>query len=232
MKKYILTETTKEWFGVTLYQIKAVRQFGNVEEGDLGGWVEKEENLSHAGDAWIYGNARVFGNARVYGDARISGNARVYGNALVYGNAEVSGNARVYGNAEVSDNARVSVDARVYGNALVYGNAEVSDNARVYGDARISGNARVYGDALVESMKHVVWFSSVGSENGTLTAYTTKTREIEVTRGCFKGTIDHFESAVKDTHSDNRYAKEYLALIQYIRLRFRDISVKEGSAIS
>jgi hypothetical protein len=38
-KKYILTETTKEWNGVTLHQIKAVRdipEYG-VKVGDLGG---------------------------------------------------------------------------------------------------------------------------------------------------------------------------------------------------
>ena len=44
MKKFILTETTKGFFGITLYQIKAVRSFGDVDEGELGGWVEKKEN--------------------------------------------------------------------------------------------------------------------------------------------------------------------------------------------
>lgn len=89
MKKYELTSETKVFLGKTLYRIKALVQFGNVNAGDLGGWIEKEENLSQYGNAWVYGNAVV------------SGNARVYGNAWVYGNAEVSGNARVSGNAEV-----------------------------------------------------------------------------------------------------------------------------------
>lgn len=31
-----------------------------MEEGDLGGFVERDENLSHDGNAWVYGNARVF----------------------------------------------------------------------------------------------------------------------------------------------------------------------------
>lgn len=89
MKKYELTSETKVFLGKTLYRIKALVQFGNVNAGDLGGWIEKEENLSQYGNAWVSGNAEV------------SGNARVYGNAVVYGNAEVSGNARVSGNAEV-----------------------------------------------------------------------------------------------------------------------------------
>ena len=95
MKKYELTSETKVFLGKTLYRIKALVQFGNVNAGDLGGWIEKEENLSQSGNAWVYGDARVSGNAEV------SGNARVSGDASVYGDAEVYGNARVYGNAEV-----------------------------------------------------------------------------------------------------------------------------------
>ena len=89
MKKYELTEETFTVFGKTLYRIRAVRDFGSVKTGEFGGYIEKEENLSHFGNAWIYGDAWV------YGDARVSGNA------WIYGDARVSGNARVYGNAEV-----------------------------------------------------------------------------------------------------------------------------------
>ena len=83
MKKYELTSETKVFLGKTLYRIKALVQFGNVNAGDLGGWIEKEENLSQSGNAWVYGDARVSGNAEVSGNARVSGDARVYGNAEV-----------------------------------------------------------------------------------------------------------------------------------------------------
>ena len=95
MKKYELTEETVTVYGKTLYRIRAVRDFGSVKTGEFGGYIEKEENLSHFGDAWVYGDARVFDNARV------SENAWVYGDARVFDNARVSGNAWVYGNAEV-----------------------------------------------------------------------------------------------------------------------------------
>ena len=101
MKKFELTTNSKMHLGKKLFQIKALISFGNVEEGDLGGYIEKEDNLSQYGDAEVYGNAWVSGDARVYGDAEVSGNARVYGDA------EVSGDAEVYGDAEVSGNARV-----------------------------------------------------------------------------------------------------------------------------
>ena len=84
MKKYELTEETFTVFGKTLYRIRAVRDFGSVKTGEFGGYIEKEENLSHFGNAWVSGNAWISGNAKVYGDARVSGNARVFGNAEVF----------------------------------------------------------------------------------------------------------------------------------------------------
>ena len=102
-KKYELTDEKIEVFGRTLYRIRALRDIPAIEvkAGDLGGFIEKEENLSHDDNAWVCGNAEVYGDARVYGNARVYGDARVCGNAEVYGNARVCGNARVYGNAEV-----------------------------------------------------------------------------------------------------------------------------------
>jgi hypothetical protein len=99
MNKYELTSESKNVHGRTLYRIRALKDFGNVKQGDLGGWIEKESNLSQDGDCWVSDNARVSGKARVYGNAEVYGSAWVYGNARVYGNAEVYGNARVYGEA-------------------------------------------------------------------------------------------------------------------------------------
>ena len=93
MKKYELTTNTKMLFGRKLFQIKALVSFGDVTAGDLGGYIEKEENLSHDGDAWVYDRALIFGDAKVSGDARVYGDAQVYGDALVSGDARVSGNA-------------------------------------------------------------------------------------------------------------------------------------------
>lgn len=82
MKKFELTdEFVTNVFGHKLFRIKALVAFGNVEKGELGGFIEKEDNLSHDGNAWVYGNAQVYGNAWVYGDAQVSGDARVSGDA-------------------------------------------------------------------------------------------------------------------------------------------------------
>ena len=121
--KYKLTKNKKTIGDVTVYQIEALKDFLNVKKGDLGGWIEKESNLSQQGDCWVSCRARVYDNAIV------SDNAWVFGNAQVSGCAWVSGNARVFGNARVSGNVMVYGDAWVSGNARVYGRAMVCDNA-------------------------------------------------------------------------------------------------------
>ena len=112
-KKYELTNEMIKVNGVVLHRIKALGDFSDVKAGDLGGWVESDDNLSHNGNAWVSGDARVSGNAEVYGDAWVSGNAWVFGDARVSGNAWVSENARVSGNAEVFGNAWVFGDAHI-----------------------------------------------------------------------------------------------------------------------
>ena len=88
MKKFELTSEFVTFLGKKLFRIKALISFGNVEEGELGGYVEKEENLSNDGNAWVYGNAKVYGDAEVYGNTRVSGDAEVYSNARVSGDAD------------------------------------------------------------------------------------------------------------------------------------------------
>ena len=64
MKKFeLISEFVTNVFGKKLFRIKALVSFGDVSAGELGGFVEKEENLSNNGNAWVSGNARVSGNA-------------------------------------------------------------------------------------------------------------------------------------------------------------------------
>ena len=189
MKKYELTSETKVFLGKTLYRIKALVQFGNVNAGDLGGWIEKEENLSQSGNAWVSGDASVYGNAEVSGDASVSGNA------WVYGNAEVSGDARVYGNARVSG------------------------DARVYGDAEVYGNARVYGNAEVCKIGAVFWIGAIGSRNRTTTFFRCKDGKIYVSCGCFLGDLEEFSDKVKQTHGDNEHGRVYMLAIEMAKAR-------------
>ena len=95
MKKFELTtEFITNALGKKLFRIKALVEFGSVKAGELGGYAEKEENISQDGNAWVSDDACV------YGDAKVFGNAWVYGDACVYGDAKVSDNAEVSGDAD------------------------------------------------------------------------------------------------------------------------------------
>ena len=86
-KKFEFTEETKTTSrGVTVKRIVALRDFGDVKVGDKGGFLEKEENLSHDNDCWVYDEAQVYGEARVYDEARVYGEARVTTVVKTFGN--------------------------------------------------------------------------------------------------------------------------------------------------
>ncbi len=207
--KYKLTDETITFAGVKLHRIQALIDFANVKAGDLGGYVEKSQNLSQDGDAWVSGNAQVYGDAQVSGHAQVYGDAWVSGNARVYGDAWVSGHAQVYGNA------RVYGDAWVSGNAQVYGDAWVSGHAQVYGDAQVSGNARVYGHTKIESSCD---FTCVGPIGSRLSYTTYLPKQDIIFCGCFSGSLSEFEAAVLKTHpAESQHRKDYLALISFFK---------------
>ena len=135
-------------FGVKLFQIKCTKSFKYAKEGDLGGYVEKDENLDQESDAWVSGDAQVYGDAWVYGDAR------------------------------------------------VYGNAEIDNNNKHCG------------------------FDCFGSANRHTHAYLTKENKVEITCGCFHGSIEEFEKRVEETHSGTIYEKQYKAIIDVIKIKF------------
>ena len=202
MKKFELTtEFITNAAGKKLFRIKALVEFGDVKAGELGGYVEKEGNVSQDGNAWVYEDAAVYGDARVYEDAA------VYGDAKVYGDARVSGDAQVYGYAEVS------------GNAWVYGYAEVSGNAWVSGDAWVSGNARVSGDARVSGNADYACIKGFGTEFRHTTFYKTKENGIGVKCGCFNGSLEQFREQVKEKRT-GKIVKEYLAIADLMEYHF------------
>ncbi|MCI7494001.1 MAG: hypothetical protein MSA74_01150 [Ruminococcus sp.] len=136
MKKFELTTDSIKRNGVTLYRIKALIDFEDVKAGDLGGYVEKEENLSQSGNAWVYGNAEVSGDACVSGDA------------------------------------------------------------------------------------DYIYLKGFGSHNRSTTMFRAKGGNICVSCGCFSGTLEEFESKVKETHGSNKFAREYLALVEAAKIHF------------
>ena len=185
--KYELTDETKNFCGITLHRIRALRDIPSVKvkSGDLGGWIEKENNLTQYGDAWVCGDAKVHGNAMVYGDAKVCDDAMVYDNARVFGDAEVYGYAWVFG------------DARVYGYARVCSNARVCSDAWVCGGAEVCGNADYM--TFKNSWSSGRWFT-----------YTRSNKMWKV--GCFYGSGDEL---IKKAYADSELSgKCYEAIVR------------------
>ncbi|WP_208442507.1 hypothetical protein, partial [Bartonella raoultii] len=144
-KKYEFINDGDYVDGHFLTRIRALRDFGDVKKGDLGGYIESEDNLSHDGNCWVYNKARVFQNARVFGNAKVkSFFVDVYGNAQIYGNAIFEGmtlkdNAKLSGNAHASNAVVIEGNAQIYDNARVTDHAHISDNAVICDDAHVGG---------------------------------------------------------------------------------------------
>ena len=189
-KKYELPDDVREVVGgdgfpAFLYRIKALIDFEcsgiQIHTGDLGGYIEGEDNLAHEGSCWVFDDAKVYDSAKVYGDAcvsessEVSAYAEVYGQAIVSDQSVVSGYAKVYGEAKVFDmgyvighsdvsgNAGVAgtstvVDSIVSDSAYITGDSYISRGAVVRGEAIVSGNAIICGDAVVETSGDFIVF--------------------------------------------------------------------------
>lgn len=166
-KKYKFTEDMLELYGHILHRIQALKSFNNIKKGDLGGWIEKEDNLSQDGECWVYKDACVYDNAKitnnsfvhdyslVYGNAIVEGNTMIQDNAEIFGNAKIFGNAFIHGHAKVYDASKVFGSAKIYGNAKIYGYANIGDKAVVYGNAEVYGYTSVFGNAEVRDRAKV-----------------------------------------------------------------------------
>jgi hypothetical protein len=83
-KKYKLVKTDKTTLsGQIVYRIKALKDFNDVKKGDLGGYIQTEDNLSHKNNAWVYNGSVVFDDALISGDARIMGESYVYSDVIL-----------------------------------------------------------------------------------------------------------------------------------------------------
>lgn len=149
--KYRLVRTSDAPRG--LYRIVATRSFGEVTEGELGGFVESARNLSQDGDCWVHDDACVRGEAVVQDASHVYQDAQVFDRAIVGGCSILSGSAWVFGDAVVEDSTvagwawvcnRASVRAsRVERGATVYGRAKIND-------LLVSGRATVGGVVVID----------------------------------------------------------------------------------
>ena len=121
---YELTDIVRTFDGVTLRQVKAVRDLEQVgvRAGAYGGFVQSAANLAQRGTCWVHGRrASLSASAVVMGRARVRQGGQVTGRAVVRDQAVVEGNATITDDSIVCDRARVGGAARISGGSVVFG---------------------------------------------------------------------------------------------------------------
>ena len=152
-KKYEITDIAHEKYPF-LHRVRALQDIGEkVKAGDLGGFVESENNLSVDEDtSWIFGDAIVAGSAIVDQGACLYGNAIACGSAYVTQGAALSGEARAEDSAYIRG-AVLCGNARASGQSMVLNSPDtgkapaLSEHCTVYGS--VLGDVHIMGDTVV-----------------------------------------------------------------------------------
>ena len=221
MKKFELTDEYILYRGKKLFRIRALKDFGSIRCGDIGGFVEKESNLSHEGNCWIYDNAKIFdygtvcSNATLWNEAEVSGHAWVSGSASISDNAIVDDWAYAGGEVDICDNAWI------HGRAYLNGNVRIFDNAEVGGPVMLTGEQWICGEAVVRNQQDCASVQGFGKEYRNTTFFRNQEGGVSVSCGCFHGTLQKFREKVKQTHGESKLAKEYLMIADLMELHFK-----------
>lgn len=163
--KFRLTDESKTVNGIKLYRIEALKDLGfyGVKQGDKGGFVESEANLSQNLDSWIGDNACV------YNKAFVGRNSFVGGNAIVNDRAQVKENTRVTDNAQVSGQSSL-INSDISGDAVVSGSVTVvnagsklvaSGKTQVLGKVVIDGRVDITDKAKIDGTSQGIYLSNV-----------------------------------------------------------------------
>ena len=149
MNKYkILYDDKKEVYDdVFVYRVQALKHFSDVKAGDIGGYVQSENNLSQEGDCWIYDDAIAYNNSKIIDNAKVCNKAILADNAIVMEDATVKDEAYIVGNGNILGKAVISEysyieDFSVIKDATILGTAEVS-NSDIVGNVIVKSGCRV-----------------------------------------------------------------------------------------
>lgn len=85
-------------------------------------------------------------------------------------------------------------------------------------DANLGG-AYLCDWGKLSSTQDILIVGTIGSRDAYTTIFHTD-KGVFVQCGCFRGTLEEFASKVKETHSGKKYERDYLALIEFAKVKF------------
>lgn len=122
-EKYEITRksieiTDREGNTRLLYRIRALRDIPEwgVRAGDIGGYIEKESNLTHDGYAWVKDEAQVYGDAQILGGI-VCDVAKVFDTVSSHGVIKL--NSVLGGSTTVGKCCHIRGSVQVYDSKLV-----------------------------------------------------------------------------------------------------------------
>ena len=101
--KYEITNIVGYRFKKKVYRIRALKDFGDVKKGDLGGFVSSYDNLSQEDNCWIYDDAAVMNNAILEDNSTIHNRVIVCHDSIVRCNSKISKSCRIYDSTKITN---------------------------------------------------------------------------------------------------------------------------------
>ena len=106
--------------GVTLYRIQALKDFGDVKAGDLGGYIADSSQLSQNGNCWIYSKSNKLVSGRVIENAIINslGSNRdsiINGDVFICGNSKILNDVDIFGSVDIFSSVISSKASKIKG---------------------------------------------------------------------------------------------------------------------
>ena len=232
-KKYeilIDKEHTINYYGRTLHRIRALKDFDGVKKGDVGGFVQTEDNSSQYGNCWIYDDAICMDNARVCNSAKMYNRSCMYNNSKMFDNSRMCDYSKMYDNSIMLDNSIMYDNSRMFGNSTMYENSRMYDNSimldnsEMFGNSILKNNDKLYGK-INKPFKKIFQHQC---EKRLLIAILTEENEILYSIGCQVGITK--EEFINRIYNDCKiegnglvkypYRQEYLDMIDIIETYF------------
>lgn len=211
-KKYRLTKRSITLNnGLILYRIKALKDFGDVRKGQLGGYVQSEANLSQNGECWIYDKATI------YDDAKLKDNVKIFDNVKVHAYATVGDNAHIYHDVDITEHACIYDYTTLCDQVCVMSNAILNCHTYINTNAIIKDNHDYYS-GYIDSRHKVL-------NRTPITIFYTPKREVRVVYKEITYNLQGFIDEVRKTLGYISYAEDFRPQLVNARRRmyFKDI---------
>jgi len=142
---------------IKLFRIISLKNFRtkngyDVKNGEVGGYIEGEQNLSQNDFSWVFNTAQVFDDALLI-DTTVHDQSRVFGSCILT-DCEIRRKVRIWGTCTLSvcyitDNVDISGECEIL-NTKIFNSCVVTGKCKVY-ECHLSNGSRIGGSSVVKT---------------------------------------------------------------------------------